>query len=76
MVAKIAIGIIVALIVYSVVVVVYRYSGKMPPQYLWLWLVPAFTAVWTGVWVAVERKFQDRMKKRLEDQKGRGKRRR
>ena len=72
---KIVIGAILGIIVYCVAVQLYGYSGRMPPRYLWLWLIPSFTVVWTGVWTGLDRLFQDRMKKRLESQKPRAKRR-
>ena len=72
---KIVIGAIVGIIVYCVVVQLCGYSGRMPPRYLWLWLIPGFTVVWAGVWVGLDKLFQDQMRKRLESQKPRAKRR-
>ncbi len=72
---KVVIGAILGVIIYSVAVQIYSSSGRMPPRHLWLWLIPSFTVVWAGVWVGLDKLFQDRMRKRLESQKPRAKRR-
>lgn len=74
MVIKIIVGAILGAIVYSVVAQLYGYSGRMPPRYLWLWLIPSFTVVWAGVWTGLEKLFQERMQKRLDSQKPRARR--
>jgi hypothetical protein len=75
MVKKIAIGIILGAILYGVVVQIYSIWGKMPPRYLWLWLIVGFTVVWTVIWAELDKLFQERMRKRLDSQKPRARRR-